>query len=44
MGDRRLVRALQLSQNSTLAELPQALQDEFHQALAAPAEEAEEHH
>ena len=39
------IRALQLSQTSTLAELPQDLQAEFHQALAAPAEtEAEEHH
>lgn len=37
------LRTLQLSQNSVLAELPQAVQDEFHQALAAPVE-AEEHH
>ena len=38
------VRALQLS-TSTLAELPQEVQDEFHRALEAPAEEpeAEEH-
>ncbi len=40
------VRALQLSQGSALAELPRDVQDEFHQALAAPPEEsaAEEHH
>ncbi len=39
------VRALQLSQSSSLAELPPALQDAFHHGLAAPAEPAaEEHH
>ncbi len=41
------IRALQLSQNSALAELPEDLQAGFHQALAdaAAAEpEAEEHH
>ncbi len=38
------VRALQLSQTSALAELPQAVQAEFHQALEAPAGEPEEHH
>ncbi len=49
------VRALQLSQNSVLTELPRVAQDEFHQALAGPPEgdkrntpeegaEAEEHH
>lgn len=46
------IRALQLSQASLLSELPQALQDDFHAALAAekaaasePAHQAaEEHH
>ena len=34
------VRALQLSQNSSLAELPQEQQDAFHEALTAQAAEA----
>ena len=40
------IRALQLSQTSVLAELPQGLQSEFQQALSAPVETtaAEEHH
>ena len=40
------VRALQLSQTSVLSELPPQLQEDFQQALAAPADEpeAEEHH
>lgn len=40
------IRALQLSQAASLASLPADLQTEFHQALAASAEEArpEDHH